>query len=126
MKEILIIEDDAVMQHLLRNLFTDAGFKVKSIMDGKDIKRETLSDSDLIIVDMMIPHIYESADLINLYSGQHSPIIVISSIDVDDGLYFKRKINAEAFFSKPINPSELLKEVKFHLNHHENEQLAAS
>ena len=37
MKEILIIEDDIVMHFLLRNLFTEAGYTIKSIMDGKEL-----------------------------------------------------------------------------------------
>ena len=35
--EEVIIEDDIVMQFLLRNLFTDTGYMVNSIMDGKDL-----------------------------------------------------------------------------------------
>lgn len=111
MKEILIIEDDEVMQLLLRNLFSDAGYKVKSIMDGTDINDINISKSDLIIVDMMIPHIYESSDLIDIYKGHQVPIIVVSSIDKEDGLYFTKKINAQAFFNKPFKSSELLKKV---------------
>lgn len=116
MKEILIIEDDKVMQLLLRNLFKDAGYAVESIMDGKDILDINTSSADLIIVDMMIPHVYESAELINLYKDHKAPIIVVSSIDEEDGIYFKKKINAQAFFSKPFDSKKLLKEVEVQLN----------
>ena len=92
------------MQHLLRNLFTEKGYKINSIMDGKDIvENEHLTSANIIILDMMIPHVYEGADLINCYKDIKSPIIVVSSIDEEDGLYFCKKINAQAFFNKPGN-----------------------
>ena len=50
-------------------------------------------------------------DLINLYKDHKSPVVVISSIDKDDGLYFCKKINAQAFFSKPFDSKKLLKKV---------------
>jgi DNA-binding response OmpR family regulator len=113
MKEILIIEDDIVMQFLLRNLFTEAGYKVNSIMDGKDLEdHKDIKTADIIILDMMIPHVYDSSHLIDLYKDHKSPIIVVSSIDKEDGLYFCKKIDAQAFFSKPFNSSELLKKVE--------------
>ena len=49
---------------------------------------------------MMIPHIYDSSELINLYKDNEAPVVVVSSIDKEDGLYFSKKINAQAFFSK--------------------------
>jgi DNA-binding response OmpR family regulator len=110
MKEILIIEDDIVMQFLLRNLFINEGYKVNSIMDGIDLTAHKHIDSaDLIILDMMIPHVYDSSKLINLYKDHVAPIIVVSSIDKDDGLYFCKKINAQHFFNKPFKSKELLK-----------------
>jgi len=120
MKEILIIEDDIVMQFLLRNLFTEAGYTIKSIMDGKELfdNIDALS-TDLIILDMMIPHIYDSSELINLYKDHEAPVVVVSSIDKEDGLYFSKKINAQAFFSKPFDSKELLHKVNS-LLHKEN------
>ena len=107
MKEILIIEDDIVMQFLLRNLFTEAGYNIKSIMDGKDLyENKDVLSADLIILDMMIPHIYDSSDLINLYKDHKSPVVVVSSIDKEDGLYFCKKISAQAFFSKPFDSKD--------------------
>lgn len=117
MKEVLIIEDDTVMQFLLRNLFTEKGYKVNSIMDGKDItNNKHFYTADIIILDMMIPNIYEGTDLINCYKDCKSPIIVVSSIDEEDGLYFSKKINAKAFFNKPFDSKELLKKVESLLN----------
>lgn len=109
MKKILIIEDDPVNQHLLRNMLSQEGYIIESIMDGLDILNDlTVLKSDLILLDMMIPHLYESSDLINLYKDINTPTIVMSSIDREDGEYFAKKIGALAFFSKPVNYLELL------------------
>lgn len=109
-KSILIIEDDLVNQHLLRNMLSDEGYLIKSILDGSDIIADaSILTSDLILLDMMIPHLYQSSDLINIYKDLQTPIIVMSSIDKEDGEYFSRKIDALDFFEKPINYSSLLK-----------------
>tara|TARA_B100000809_G_C15135358_1_gene530316 strand:+ start:2287 stop:2679 length:393 start_codon:yes stop_codon:yes gene_type:complete len=109
MKKILIIEDDLVSQHLLRNMLALEGYITESIMDGSDILSDlTVLKSDLILLDMMIPHLYESSDLINLYKDVTTPIIVMSSIDKEDGEYFTKKIDAQAFFPKPLNYLELI------------------
>jgi len=108
-KKILIIEDDIVSQHLLRNMLSQEGYKTESIMDGSDILSDlSVLKSDLILLDMMIPHLYESSDLINLYKDVTTPIIVMSSIDKEDGEYFANKIGARAFFPKPLNYLELI------------------
>jgi len=118
MKKIIIIEDDKVMQFLLRNLLKDAGYSVKSIVDGSEItaNNKVLLMADLIILDMMIPHLYESSQLIDIYKSLETPIIVMSSIDKEDGEYFTRKINAHTFFNKPFEPEKLLNEVNIILN----------
>jgi DNA-binding response OmpR family regulator len=101
------------MQFLLRNLFTDAGFKVNSIMDGKElVDHKDVAAADLIILDMMIPNVYDSSSLIDAYKDHKSPIIVVSSIDEEDGLYFSKKIGAQAFFSKPFDSAKLLSKVE--------------
>jgi DNA-binding response OmpR family regulator len=117
MKKIVIIEDNKVIQFLLRGLLKDAGYAVTSIFDGNEITtNKKVLIADLIILDMMIPHIYESSQLINIYKDLKTPIIVISSIDKEDGEYFTKKINARSFFNKPFNPTELVKEINFILN----------
>ena len=57
---------------------------------------------------MMLPNIYDSSELISIYQDLEIPIIVISSIDEEDGLYFAKKINALAFFKKPIDHEKFL------------------
>lgn len=116
-KKILIVEDDLVNQHLLRNMLTEEGYNIKSIVDGLEILSDShVLEADLILLDMMIPHLYESSDLINLYKDINTPIIVMSSIDKEDGEYFANKINAIAFIEKPINYLELLVRINTLLN----------
>ncbi len=112
MKTILIIEDDKVTQFLLNNAFQNQGYNTKSIHDGRDlIKNESLIQGDLIILDIMMPNIYDSSQLVALYEKISIPIIVISSMEKEDGIYFTKKIGGESFFSKPLDPNILVNEV---------------
>jgi DNA-binding response OmpR family regulator len=113
MKEITIIEDDKVTQYLLRTLLVKEGYKVNSILDGIDIlENKKLLKGDLIILDIMLPNINDSSTLISLYEKLNIPIIVISSMDKYDGIYFTKKINAESFFNKPFDHREIVNEIK--------------
>jgi DNA-binding response OmpR family regulator len=96
-------------------------------MDGKDLaKHKDLKSADLIILDMMIPHVYDSSSLIELYKDNDTPIIVVSSIDEEDGLYFCKKIEAQAFFSKPFDSGKLLNKVDFLLETHKKKVVTSN
>jgi DNA-binding response OmpR family regulator len=113
MKKIAIIEDDKVTQYLLSSLLVKEGFKVKSIIDGNEIlENEKVLISDLIILDIMLPNIYDTTKLVKLYENLNIPIIVISSMDKYDGIYFTKRINGESYFSKPFDYRVIIKEVK--------------
>ena len=113
MKKIAVVEDDKVTQYLLSSLLVKEGYKVKSISNGRDIlENEKILISDLIILDIMLPNIYDSSKLISLYENLKIPIIVISSMDKYDGIYFTKKINGESYFSKPFDYRDIINEVK--------------
>jgi len=117
MKKITIVEDDKITQYLLKCLLIKEGYSVTSITDGQDIiENKDVLSTDLIILDIMLPNIYDSSTLIGLYKDIDAPIIVMSTMDKFDGIYFTKKINAESFFSKPLDHREVVNEVNDILN----------
>ncbi len=112
MKEITIIEDDKITQYLLKMLLVKEGYIVNCVIDGNEIfENESLLAVDLIIVDIMLPTIFNSAKLISLYKNIVAPIVVISSMKKFDGISFTKKINGESFFGKPFDLKEIIYEV---------------
>ena len=112
MKEITIIEDDRITQFLLKTLLLKEGYIVNCVMDGKEIlEKKSLFSVDLVILDIMMPNMYDSAKLISVYQNITAPIIVMSSMDKSDGIYFTKKINAESYFTKPLDHRDIINEV---------------
>ena len=117
MKEITIIEDDKVMQYLLKSQLVKHGYKVNSVIDSKEIfENDKLLNVDLIILDIMMPNMFDSSKLISIYQKIKVPIIVISSMEKDDGIYFTKKIEGECFFKKPFEHRDIINEVNALLN----------
>lgn len=112
MKKITIIEDDRITRHLLQSLLRKEGYAVHCIEDGEDLINNVCKiNSDLVIADIMLPDVYDVGKLISIYQNINRPIIVISSMDTYDGVYFTKKIDAESFFPKPLDFRDIVKEV---------------
>ena len=88
--------------------------------------QELLDNKSLLIVDMVIIHIklpnnYNASKLISIYQNIIAPIIVISSMNKYDGIYFTKKIDGESFFQKPFDYRDIINEVNnlfkyYHVN----------
>jgi DNA-binding response OmpR family regulator len=112
MKKITIIEDDRVTRSLIQKLLRKEGYIVHGIEDAEDLVNNVYTiNADLVIADIMMPHVYDVGKLISIYQNLDKPIIVISSMDSYDGIYFTKKINGESFFQKPLDFRDLVKEV---------------
>lgn len=112
MKKITIIEDDRVTRLLLHKLLKKAGYIINEIDNAEDLINNVHNiNADLLIVDIIMPYVYDVGKLISIYQNLDRPIIVISSMDTYDGVYFTKKINGESFFPKPIDFRGLVKEV---------------
>ncbi len=114
MKKILVIDDQQdnliVIKALLRNYMPEC--EVFTAISGKlgiDIaKRE---QPDTIILDIIMPGMdgYEVCRILKSHeSTKHIPIIMLTAIKTDTESRIKGlDSGADAFFSKPIEPSEL-------------------
>jgi DNA-binding response OmpR family regulator len=107
MKKVVIIEDNRVIQHILKSWFKEEEFKVVSLENTDHLvdKLETFRP-DLIITDIMLPDT-TAADMLKIFSNLEYPVIVISSMDDDDVSYFASRIGAIASFTKPIKVKEI-------------------
>ena len=107
MKKIVIIEDNQVIQHILRSWFSEEDFQVVSLDSIEGLTNKVrLFKPDLIITDIMIPNT-TADELITVFNEIHVPIIVISSMDAEDVLFFAARIDAIGSFTKPIHLNEL-------------------
>jgi DNA-binding NtrC family response regulator len=103
MKKVVIIEDNQVIQQILKCWFIDEEFKVISLNRIYGLRQKIdLFKPDLIISDTKLPAT-EIGDLIKVIGSLKYPVIAISSTKDDDATTFATQIGAIASFTKPIN-----------------------
>lgn len=109
--KIALVEDNPVISGIIKEYLTERKHQVLHIDTISSFEMLiNLYKPDLIITDILIYGI-SSRELIDFYSQFGCPLFVMSSIDVEDLIYFAQMINAKAFFHKPFDPLEMLKEV---------------
>ena len=113
MKKILIIEDDEVIQVILKEILVEEGYKIEAIRNGDDLENKILfSMPDFIITDILLPDVF-GFELLSVFKNEklkQIPKIVISSMDTDDARYFAGAINAKCLLEKPLQ-IEVLKNI---------------
>lgn len=111
--QILIIDDDADLREVLKDILTSQGYRCSLAANGKEAEKIlNRHKPDLIILDMQLPDIngFELCQLIRRkYSASELPIIALSGrfLETDDkveGL----ELGVDEYFCKPFDPKELL------------------
>ena len=107
---ILVIEDDAVMQELLRLHLTNAGYKVLVAENGIAGGYLVLSGKpDLLLVDVDMPYMsgYELVEAVKADPlTRHIPAVFLTSRD--DVYERTALLGAEAYLQKPVKVDRLL------------------
>lgn len=114
MVNILVVDDDKNMRYLMQEILELERYNVFTAKNGEEalelLDREHI---DLAIVDIMMPKIngYEFTQLLR-EGDMEMPILMVSAkqLPVDRKKGFEAGINA--YMSKPIDPEELILQVK--------------
>jgi DNA-binding NtrC family response regulator len=113
MARILVVDDEASVREVLRDLLTDAGHQVVEAVDGEDaLRRFRVASTDLVITDILMPN----AGGLNLLGALSQkapalPMIAISGGGKDGKLNF---LSTAATFptvrtlKKPFHVTDLL------------------
>jgi DNA-binding response OmpR family regulator len=109
-KKILIVEDDVVFCRLLTKFLSRNNFEVMDAQNGKDaFELMEMNEFKLAILDYRLPDMTGLEILEKLKSkSPSSKIILITRYGDQDIATQAIEKGADAFISKPINPTELL------------------
>jgi DNA-binding response OmpR family regulator len=107
---VLVVEDDAVLSDLLREVFDDEGYEVRVASDGRDALSVLATwRPDVIILDLMMsPLGGDGLRAVQRREGYHGdvPVVLVSARqDVFDQV---ARLGASAAFLKPFDLTELL------------------
>ena len=108
-KRILIIEDDAEMRSLLKDVIEEEGYDVESVDKGTQAFRKAVNKSfAVIITDVRMPGLSGLEILAALKRLQPgTPIVVITAFGSEEVRRRALERGASAYLEKPIRMDEL-------------------
>jgi Lrp/AsnC family transcriptional regulator, regulator for asnA, asnC and gidA len=117
---ILIVDDDPDFVEVMRTVLNAEGYQVRSASSGDEALRiMRVEQPDLVILDVMMRGILDgiraSEEMRRDKRLRRVPILMISSITSSDYASMfptDQYLSVDSFFSKPIDPQRLLKEVE--------------
>jgi two-component system response regulator AtoC len=109
-RNVLVVDDEESMRHLLTVILTDRGYDVRAVSNGEDALRElSVRDYDLVLSDVRMPRM-DGLSLLRKALDLHPGItfIVMSAYGTHDTAIEAMKAGAYDYVSKPFKPDEVL------------------
>jgi two-component system alkaline phosphatase synthesis response regulator PhoP len=114
MAKILLIEDEESLNHVVAMNLEMEGFEVTPVFDGREALQyqDQLKDYQLIILDVMLPHV-SGWDLCQTFkSKSETPILFVSAKGTSSDKIKGLKMGADDYLAKPFDLEELLLRVR--------------
>lgn len=121
---IVVVDDDPDQLEFSRFVLGSAGYRLSAHLEAAEALRCMESDPpDLLITDLMMDSLdagFSLAERVKQTPGWgHVPVILMTAVESQRGFDFTPRttedlaaMNADAFFTKPINPQALLEKVR--------------
>lgn len=113
---ILIVEDGADINFLLKTMLESNGYSVTSAFSGSEAKLVLAQEQfDLLLLDLMLPGMEGEALIAMVRENCTTPIIVISAKLGTDARVTTLRLGADDFIAKPFDNEEVLARVEAQL-----------
>jgi len=112
-KEILVVEDESRIAHIVRDYLERAGYRVVIASNGADALAMARSRRpDLIVLDLGLPRMDGLEVTKTLRKQSNVPIIMLTArVDESDKLV-GLELGADDYVTKPFSPKELVARVR--------------
>ncbi len=118
-KKILIVDDDANILELFRDILEDKGYQVVTYTRGWEALQSVSRDRpDLIILDIMMPRVngYEVCQILKENpTTKDIPVIFLTALSHQEALRRAAEGGADDYLVKPCPPDKLIKHVERYL-----------
>jgi DNA-binding response OmpR family regulator len=112
-ENILVVEDEASIQEIISLYLRRAGYKVKAVGDGQQaleiLDQQTF---DLVILDLMLPHVDGWEITRQLRASSDIPIIMLTARREESDRIAGLEMGADDYVIKPFSPQELVSRVR--------------
>ncbi len=114
--KILLVDDSKTELHVLSELLTKKGYKVRTAENGEEaLKRLQEEKPDLILMDVVMPgqNGFQLTRAITRDPAFASvPVIICTSKNQETDRVWGMRQGAKDYVVKPVNPEELLSKIK--------------
>ncbi|MED1468504.1 response regulator transcription factor [Bacillus salipaludis] len=113
MKHIFVVDDEKNIRDILQKYIENEGYKLTLFSDGRFVHEEMLRlKPDLLIIDIMMPHV-DGLELCKKIRKQSEiPIIFISARDSEFDRILGLELGGDDYLTKPFSPRELMVRIK--------------
>lgn len=113
MNQILIIDNDSELCHILSKYLDSEGFSTQACLDAKTGLKTALTQTfDAIILDLMLSTISGFDVLRKIRAHSQVPVMMLTAKTNEVDKIIGLEIGADDFLTKPCNPRELLARLK--------------
>jgi DNA-binding response OmpR family regulator len=112
--KILIAEDEPMILKTLCLYLNRAGFETVTAADGKTAMDMFDSEKpDMVVTDLLMPYAdgMELISHIRLEKGSRAPIIVVSTVGLENSVISALKLGADDYIVKPLRLNEVVARV---------------
>ena len=113
-KEILLVEDNAEIAHLVMLHLGDAGMHVTHASDGEEGLKKALGQTfDLVILDLMLPGV-DGMEICRAIrrTDNYTPVMMLTARSAELDRVLGLEIGADDYITKPFSIRELVARVK--------------
>ena len=112
-KHILLVEDDASVGEMLRDVLESEGYRASLALSGAEARSSLdRQRADLIILDLRLPDTDGLVLCADLHSRAQVPIIIVSATSEKRDAILAFKLGADDFVAKPFDIDHLLARVE--------------
>jgi two-component system response regulator CpxR len=110
---VLLIDDDVELDALLKEFLAREGFAVEVEYEGRrGLQRAASGDSDLVVLDVMLPGMDGFEILRQLRQRSRVPVLMLTARADDVDRIAGLELGADDYLVKPFNPRELAARIR--------------
>lgn len=110
--KILVVDDDGEIRDLIRILLESEGFRIQEAESGEAALAAFEPDTDLVILDVMMPGISGYQVCLRLRERWNVPVLFLTAKAQDSDLTMGFSAGGDDYLAKPFSYPELMARVK--------------
>lgn len=110
---ILVVDDEELIREVIKDYSVNEGYEVDEASDGKQaIQLAKDNDYDVIIMDIMMPHMDGYQAIREIKSFKDIPVIMLSARVEEYDKLQGFELGIDDYVTKPFSPKELIARIK--------------